>query len=90
MPQQINRTLPPVPRPAVPLMKESPQAGPQKILFVVAVPQRELLCLRVFFPSAAHKSFLLHLACAGRERFIRGRGRRWRWGGERNQKETGK
>lgn len=90
MPQHINRTLPPVPRPAVPLMKESLLADPQKILFVVAVPRRERLCLRVFFPSAAHKSFLLHLACAGRERFIRGRGRRWGCSGERNRKETRK
>lgn len=78
IPRRINCTLPPVPRPAVPLMKESPQAGPQKILFVVAVPRCERLCLRVFFPSAAHKSFLLHLAFAARGRFIRGRG--W-WGG---------
>lgn len=90
MPRRINCTLPPVPRPAVPLMKESPQAGPQKILFVVAVPRCERLCLRVFFPSAAHKSFLLHLAFAARGRFIRGRCRWWGWSGERNQKETRK
>lgn len=69
---------------------ERVSTGPQKILFVVAVPRRELLCLRVFFPSAAHKSFLLHLACAGRERFIRGRGSVVGVVLQKNQKETRK